>query len=638
VRVRRLIPGAAAVLALLVVAPPAAGALRFKRCGGFGYACARLSVPLDRSGTTRGRISLAVQRLRAQRRPRRGATFVLAGGPGQSATAAFEGDGLGQLAPAFRNRDLLVFDQRGTGRSGVLRCRKLERANILSARDEAAQCAQGLGPRRAFYTSRDSVDDIEAIRQQLRIDKIALFGTSYGTKVALGYALTYPQHVERLVLDSVVEAEGPDPLYLDSFPAVSRALRALCRTGCRRITQDPVADVQALVTRLTQGDIKGPLVRSNGKARSATLNRGSLFATLLVGDFDPASRAAFPAAVRAALRGDPAPILRLKRRAIEIESPAPDPRALSAGLYAATTCEESPLPWDRASPFEERRARARARALSLSPVSFSPFDPLTATDTDLLKLCARWPAASTTRGFGPGPLPNVPVLLLEGEDDLRTPVENAQRVASLFPQARLYVAPGTGHSALGSDASGCMERAFARFFRGRRMPRACRRRRKREFRPAPVPPLTLKEVPRAGRVSGKTGRALGAVALTLDDVSEDLFSAFLANFDEASGDARGGGLRGGRYLSRGSGTLSLDGVEFVPGVRVSGRIRSFQESGQKGRLRITGRATPNGRLSIRGNRVRGRLGRRRVRARLPIESIVVDLTARASRLPGRRGR
>jgi hypothetical protein len=339
--------------------------------------------------------------------------------------------------------------------------------------------------------------------------------------------------------------------------------------------------------------------------------------------------------VRAALRGDPAPILRLKRRAIEIESPTPDPRALSAALYAATTCEESALPWDRGAPFERRPAQVRAGARALPPPAFSPFDWVTATDTDLLKLCERWPSAPATRPFGPGPLPNVPVLLLEGEDDLRTPVESAQRVAASFPRARLYVAPGTGHSALGSDASGCMERAFSRFFRGGRLPRACKRRRKREFTPAPVPPLTLKEVPRAGRVRGKTGRALGAVGLTLDDVSEDLFSAFLADFDDASGDARGGGLRGGRYLSKGSGTLFLRGVEFVPGVRVSGTIRSFQESGQKGRLRITGRATPNGRLTIRGSRVRGRLGKRRVRARLPIKSIVIDLSALASRVPGR---
>ena len=48
------------VLALLAAAPSAQAALRFKRCGGYGFACARLSVPLDRTGAMPGRVSLLV--------------------------------------------------------------------------------------------------------------------------------------------------------------------------------------------------------------------------------------------------------------------------------------------------------------------------------------------------------------------------------------------------------------------------------------------------------------------------------------------------------------------------------------------------------------------------------------------------
>jgi len=49
----------------LAVAAPADAALRFKRCGPFGFTCARLSVPLDRSGAVAGRVSLFVKRVRA---------------------------------------------------------------------------------------------------------------------------------------------------------------------------------------------------------------------------------------------------------------------------------------------------------------------------------------------------------------------------------------------------------------------------------------------------------------------------------------------------------------------------------------------------------------------------------------------
>ena len=52
-----------------------------------------------------------------------------------------------------------------------------------------------------------------------------------------------------------------------------------------------------------------------------------LFSILIAGDFDPTLRAAFPGAVRAALRGDVAPLLRLRRRAFPVDGEPPPPRA-----------------------------------------------------------------------------------------------------------------------------------------------------------------------------------------------------------------------------------------------------------------------------------------------------------------------
>ena len=58
----------------------------------------------------------------------------------------------------------------------------LERASSSNQPGPAAQCAQELGPARAFYTTRDSVADIEAVRQALGVDRISLYAVSYGTK------------------------------------------------------------------------------------------------------------------------------------------------------------------------------------------------------------------------------------------------------------------------------------------------------------------------------------------------------------------------------------------------------------------------------------------------------------------------
>ncbi len=608
---------AAAAVAGLMLAAPAHGALRFERCGSYGYQCARMSVPLDHSGAVAGRISLFVKRVRARGRATRPPLFVLAGGPGQSATAAFDGDALALVYAGYRDRDLIVFDQRGTGRSGVLRCRALERANLLRAGRAAGSCARRLGARRGFYTSRDSVEDIDQVRRTLGARRIALFGTSYGTKVALGYALGHPAEVDRLVLDSVVEAGGPNPFYLDTLAAVPRALRALCRGTCGAFTSDPVADLERLVSRMATEPVRGRIVDARGRARAGILDRGDLFSVLLAGDFDPSLRAAFPGAVRSALAGDGAPMLRLRRRAFEVDGVAPPPRLLSAMLYTATTCEETAFPWTRASAPDPRRRRAQAAAAAaaLPDGAFAPFDRATALSNDLIDLCGRWPAATPAPDFSAGPPPDVPVLLIEGEDDLRTPIENAQRVAAQFPRARLVVAPATGHSALGGDGTGCTDRAFARFMRGASFQTRCRRIR-RTFPATPPSPRSLDAVPGSPAAPGRPGRVVSALALTLRDVFEDALTEFITAIEDPD-IARGGGLRGGTYRLDGRGTLYLRELEYVPGVTVSGRLDKFGQRGQRGRVRISGgRGVPSGLLALRGTRTRGRLGGRTVRGKL----------------------
>jgi pimeloyl-ACP methyl ester carboxylesterase len=375
------------------------------------------------------------------------------------------------------------------------------------------------------------------------------------------------------------------------------------------------------------------VVDRRGRTRVRRLTRVDVFSILLAGDFDPALRAAFPGSVSAALSGDATPLLRLRRRAFEVDAEPPPPRLLSAGVYAAATCEETPLPWARSTPPDpgERHSQAAARAATIPDSAFEPFDRATALASDTLNLCDRWPHAPVAPDPGPGPLPDVPVLLLEGEDDLRTPVENARRTAQLFPRSTLVVAPATGHSALGSDFGGCSQRAFARFFQERSLPPRCPRS-GRPFQPSPPPPGRLRDVRALQGTAGLRGRTLAAVRLTLRDVAEDSVTELI--FDPHDPDiARGGGLRAGHYRIDGDNTLALDGVAFVPGVSISGRLEHFGEHSERGRLRVGGHAAPHGLLRVRGGRVRGRLGGRPVRARLNARSAVSALAAQRERWP-----
>src|SRR5208282_5876105 len=161
--------------------------------------------------------------------------------------------------------DLLVFDQRGTGTSDPLGCNALEGFGNGALTQLFEQCALEIGAARGGFTTAESVEDIEALRQAGGYQKLVLYGTSYGTKVALEYAERYPQYVEALLLDSVVPADGPEPFYIPSFQAISGVLDELCsRHACAGITANPLRDFARLAARLRGHALNGSVFDGAG--------------------------------------------------------------------------------------------------------------------------------------------------------------------------------------------------------------------------------------------------------------------------------------------------------------------------------------------------------------------------------------
>jgi pimeloyl-ACP methyl ester carboxylesterase len=614
---------ALAAAAVLLATPGAAQAqLSLRGCG--HVQCGRISVPLDRTGATGGSVSLYVERQRALRPPARGVTLLLAGGPGQPATGAYNDlsdDPYGEFRKLTPLNDVVAFDGRGTGRSGLLRCPELERANLIDAGAAAAACARRLGPKRGFYRTSDSVDDIEAVRAALGVDKLTLVGVSYGTFLAQAYAARYPTHVERVLLDSVLDVSGWDPFYLDIFGAVPRVLQAVCRQTCRAFTDDEVADLGRLVTRLGHGALHGKVTLPNGHRHRSALTRQELFFTLVSGDLDEILRASFPGAVKSALRGDLDPILRLKRHAAVSEGSG-SPRDFSSALYAATTCEEIPFPWPRFSDPASRFGPISAAIDQIPEDALYPFDRATDEGNDFIRMCRRWPEASPAPAYAPpaGSLPDVPVLMLSGQMDLRTPVEGAKRAASRWPHAQVLTVPSTGHSVLTADYSRCTHNAAVRFFRGQAVAARCPKKGSLSFFALPPTPRALSELRAAPGVPGRRGQAINAAELTLFDVTIEFLSTVLA---AQSLDLHGGGLRGGHWslnLNKRDPVLRLSRVEYLPGVRVTGVVRKFGTRRERSVLRLFGPRTPDGVLRFSPKRITGRLGGKPVRVRLERDS------------------
>jgi pimeloyl-ACP methyl ester carboxylesterase len=325
-----------------------------------------VAVPLDRSGAVSGSVRLRVARFST---PRGKPTLLyLSGGPGGAGVREFAGVAfeLGGLEHDYR---LVSFDQRGTGSSGLIRCPAIERDPRVRSTRAGEACAAKLGARRGLYGTRDSVEDIEALRRALGVDKLTLLGISYGTKLALAYARAHPDHVARIALDSVLDPDDDDSFGLEPYRAMAATLKALCPARC--VSADPAADLARLVERLRRAPMRGLVYRLRGGPRRTTLTGLGLSDLVFDSDYNPAVRAGIPAAVRAALdHGDPAPLLRLEHNAEGLAS-LPGPREFSAARYAAV-CEETPLPWPRSAGFGVREALAQAEADRLGPAAFFP--------------------------------------------------------------------------------------------------------------------------------------------------------------------------------------------------------------------------------------------------------------------------
>ena len=324
-----------------------------------------------------GTITLHVESLPAEG-AQRGVMMLVAGGPGQGSATVFNLSDKNSaelyhvLFPGYR---IVAFDNRGTGKSGLLLCSALQQSTTFVGQDAlAAGCAATIGPNRDFYSTHDHADDTEAVRVALGVDKIALWGTSYGTKLALAYALAYPTHVERLLLDSVLPTEYPEPLEMNVLHDMPLALSGYCAGGvCRAATTNFAGEVAAVANALAAKPARGPVRLANGKVRNERMDGLDMLALVVDSDLNPGLAAALPAATHAARLGKMGALLRLHY--LDLGGSSYTAEALSVGLNAATSCADGHFPWDPAAPLADRPAKLAAAITALPAGALGPFGP-----------------------------------------------------------------------------------------------------------------------------------------------------------------------------------------------------------------------------------------------------------------------
>jgi pimeloyl-ACP methyl ester carboxylesterase len=387
---------------------------------------------------------------------------ILSGGPGQGLTEGinFSYDDL--VAPLLANRDVILVDQRGTGASTPsLSCHEVYGdedfeydfdeespdeeplepvswgGNLTRELEGVDDCRRRLDRRvdTSAYNTRNIARDVETLRSALGYDRWNLWGTSYGTKVALEVIREYPEGVRSAVLDSAFPPEAN--IYTEGPWNLERALEALfveCAAESRCDRRYPQLDeaFERVVKRLRRSPVD-VVLDPEYDDYTVHVDEGGFVAAVRASLYSSTASAYLPAMIFQADKGD------FYGAAYGVEAitfASPD---ISYGMHLAVQCTEEMSPLSQDSIDEAVDAHPLLASYSGPSISF------------IREACTGW-------GGDPHPLndepvvSNVPVLAIAGQFDPVTPPGWGRGVISRMEHGHFVEFPGMGHAVGLSEA------------------------------------------------------------------------------------------------------------------------------------------------------------------------------------------
>jgi pimeloyl-ACP methyl ester carboxylesterase len=431
----------------LCVAEPAV--LQLQRCQVAGaeetLKCGTLSVPENPARPDGRKIDLHIVVLPAvEANSHRAPLFDLAGGPG---LAASEGASFFATAGQIhrQHRDVVLVDQRGTGQSHPLHCPEIESESPLAPMyppDAVRRCRLQLSRDADLsqYTTLNSARDLEAVRVALGYPTIDISALSYGTRLALTYMRTFPEHVRSAALTGTVSDDAKIPLYHGRNAQTT--LDALFRdcaddVACHHAFPGLAQRWQAVLKSVGAGTTVVDSV--DGKETKIHLTAGPFaetFRQLLV---TTSGQRQIPYQIDRMSRGDFQPFL---TRTLHGGSPT-----FAEGLLLSITCAED-VPW--ITPNDRRRA---SEGTFLGSYRID----------EQRRACNVWNVPAINIAHAHSSI-NVPVVFFAGDRDGVTPRAWAADVATNFPNSRVVTIPKLGHFPEGLEHMECFDEVMSDFF------------------------------------------------------------------------------------------------------------------------------------------------------------------------------
>lgn len=363
--------------------------------------------------------------------PRRDPIAVLMGGPGEDAIGAAEFLAT-RLAPLRHDFDLLLIDQRGTGRSDALYCDLFSddhpEASLRDVFPLAAvqNCERVLSARTDLtqYTFDRFANDLEVVRRTLGYGPLNLFAGSYGTRAAQVYIRLYPHSVRTAYMGSVVPIDvvGPLPFAKTEQMALAKMFdQCAADSACNSAFPHLVDEFRQIAARLSSGTVRVSVGRQSGTAPLSGGRVAEWFRSKL---YRPYSSTDLPWVIHRAYEGDWSPISE------GILSDARVDPDFSFGLFFSITCSED-IPF-----LENGQIATETEGTFLADYRVRQQQAA----------CQHWPKASLPDRYREPVQSPVPTLFVSGDSDGGTPLWFMERAARGFSHSREIVLRGQGHT------------------------------------------------------------------------------------------------------------------------------------------------------------------------------------------------
>jgi pimeloyl-ACP methyl ester carboxylesterase len=429
---------------------PGACPSRVASTSAFAHAkCGQLIVPENRQNQNGKTIGISVAIIPSVTQPvKHEPLFYITGGPG--------GDAMGDiefLVPALnQEQDLIVLAQRGTlDAKPALLCPEIDAfdAKAISLVYDAPStgalhvaatkaCHDRLvsaGVDLAAYNSLENIEDFVDLRKVLGVTRWSLFGTSYGTYVALLMMRLHPEDLVSVTIDSI----SPPSVAGLGWPWTSAG------EGVKNLF-DACAAQPACVSRY--GDVRGKFAEKvreleahpltvtsryapDGPPVQVVLDGGALMNWLIAGG--RATFAAAPSAIHELANGNPAQIVAARAA---LANPAKE-STQGYGLTYGVFCSE----W---IPFQPQ-SQILADGLAAFPnypatvLAQTPQLPFATED------CAVWKVPKAPASIRDVTTSSIPTLVINGGFDGKTSPMWARYVARTLPNSTTIIIPGIGH-------------------------------------------------------------------------------------------------------------------------------------------------------------------------------------------------